>query len=180
MDQVFGFRSTQASWAFLVRAGAFCAVICLFFGSTLAIIMDTPFQYRIQTLLLAGLLPAVGFYAGGRALFHVAMIRAERRREYYIIGAVRHGYVYVSRTLAKIAVLGQKTYYAAVFNYPHVRRSIFEVSCLMIRSAARLLLRIQAELDRHGRADASSWRREQTSHHNPCETGTLGMQKCWS
>jgi hypothetical protein len=179
MDQVFGFRSTQASGAFLVRAGAFCAVVCLFFGSTLAIIMDAPFQYRMQTLLLAGLLPAIGFYAGGRASFYVAIIGAERRRK-YITGAVRHAYAYASRTLAKIAVLGLKAYCAALFVYPYVRRSIIEVSCLMIRSAARLLLRIQAGLDRRGRTRCDELETRADLTLQSMREWDSGMQKCWS
>jgi hypothetical protein len=139
----------------MVRAGELCAVVCLFFGSTLAIIGDMPFQHRMQTLLLTGLLPAVASYAGGHLSFRVAMIGAERGRE-YLIGTLRHGYAYVLRTLARIPVLGQKTYHAALIVYRYLRSSIFELSCLIIRSAARLLLRIQAGLDRYARADASS------------------------
>jgi hypothetical protein len=177
MDHMFCSRSTQASWVFLVRAGALCAVVCLSFGSTLAIIVDMPFQHRMQTLLFTGLLPAVAFYAGGRLSFRIAMIGAERGRE-YLIGALWHGYAYVFRTLEKIPVLAQKTYYAALILYHYLRKSVFELSCLIIRSTARLLLRIQAGFDRYGIGD--SWRREQASHHNSCDIGNPEMQKCWS
>jgi hypothetical protein len=179
MNQVFGFRSTQASWAFLVTAGALCAVVCLFFGSTLAIIIDTPFQHRMQTLLFAGLLPAVGFYAGGRTLFHVIRMGAERRHE-YIMAAVRHSYACGSRTLAKIAVLGPKGYCTALFVYPHIRRSLIELSCLMIRSAARLVLRIQAGFDRHRRARCDELETRAELTLQSMRDWDSGMQKCWS
>src|SRR6188472_164639 len=131
MDQMFRSRRTQASWIFMVRAGALCAVVCLFFGSTLAIIGDMPFQHRMQTLLLTGLLPAVASYAGSHLSFRVAMIGAERGRE-YLIGTLRHGYAYVLRTLARIPVLGQKTYHAGLIVYHYLRSPIFELSCLII------------------------------------------------
>ena len=141
---MFRFRSTQASWALLTKVGELCAVVWLSFGITVATILDTSFDQKIQSLLLLGLLPAVGFYTGGRALLHLAMIGRERRRE-YIVRSVGHAFGFVSRTLAILAVLGQKAYDVALLFYPHVRRSIFQFSCLLIRSTAQLLLRVQRQ-----------------------------------
>src|SRR3954452_3737605 len=116
--RMFRHRSTQASWALLTKVGELCTVACLSFGITLAVILDTPFDQRIQSLLLLGLLPAVGFYAGGRALLHLAMVGRERRRE-YLVQYVGHASRCVSRTLGILAVLGQKTYDVILFCYPH-------------------------------------------------------------
>jgi hypothetical protein len=147
--------SSQSNRALMARASELCAVVCFFFGITLATILEASLQQRIQSFLLLGLLPAVGFYAGGRALFHLAMIGRERRRE-YILRFVEHAYRFASTTLAKSAMLGQKTYDVALLCYPHVRRSVVEFSCLVIRSAAQLILKIQSQagLDRHRSCDA--------------------------
>jgi hypothetical protein len=149
--RMFRFRSTQASWALLTKVGELCAVVWLSFGITLAVILDTPFDKKMQSLLLLGLLPAVGCYAGGRVLFYLGMIGRERRRE-YIVRSVGRAFGYVSRTLAILAVLGQKAYDVALLFYPHVRRSIFQFSCLLIRTAAQLLLKIQSQVGVGGHA----------------------------
>ena len=176
------FRSTQTGWAFLTRAGELCAVVCLSFGTALATILDVSVQQRIESLLLLGLLPAVGFYAGGRALCHLTMIGKQRRRE-YVAWLVGQAYRYASITLAKLAMLGQKTYGLALFCYPHVRRSILEVSCLLIRSTAQLLLRIQGQAGLYGHEAATPLRhrREQTSDMALCGSdirGTPLVQYC--
>jgi hypothetical protein len=106
--RMFRFRSTQASWALLTKVGELCAVVWLSFGITLAVILDTPFDKKMQSLLLLG--------------------------------------------LAILAVLGQKAYDVALLFYPHVRRSIFQFSCLLIRTAAQLLLKIQSQVGVGGHA----------------------------
>ena len=150
--------SSQSSRIVIIRASELCAVVCLSFGTTLATILDAPLQERIHSLVLLGLLPAVGFYAAGRGLLHLAMIGKERRSE-YILRFMRQARRYVFTALAKLAVLGQKTYDVAFLCYPHVRRSAFEFSCLLIRSAAQFILTMQGQAGLYRLEAATLFRR---------------------
>jgi hypothetical protein len=168
---MFRFRSTQSSWALLTKVGELCAVVCMSFGITLAAILDISFDQRIRSLLLLGLLPAAGFYVGGHALFHLRMIDREQREE--IVYFLGHGYQYVSRRLAKVPELGQKTCGLVLLCYSYLHRSIFELSCLAIRSAAQLLLRIQSQagLGRDESCDAHPVRLAAREHSGPRPLG---------
>src|SRR6516225_5761890 len=50
------------------RAGNYLAVACLFFGAAFAAFVSGSLEQRIGNLFSVGLIPAVGFYAGGHVL----------------------------------------------------------------------------------------------------------------
>jgi hypothetical protein len=52
----------------VIRAGNYLAIACLFFGAAFAAFVPGSFGQRIGDLFLVGLIPAVGFYAGGHVL----------------------------------------------------------------------------------------------------------------
>src|SRR6516162_7454977 len=52
----------------VMRAGNYLAVICLFVGAALAAFVSGSLEQRIGNLFCVGLIPAVGFYAGGHIL----------------------------------------------------------------------------------------------------------------
>ena len=49
-------------------AGNYLAVICLFFGAAIAAFVSGSLEQRLGNLFSFGLMPAVGFYAGGYVL----------------------------------------------------------------------------------------------------------------
>ena len=51
-----------------MRAGNYLAVICLFVGAALAAFVSGSLEQRLGNLFSFGLIPAVGFYAGGHIL----------------------------------------------------------------------------------------------------------------
>jgi hypothetical protein len=54
-----------------MRAGNYLAVLCLFFGAVFAVSVSGSLGQRIGNLFSVGLIPAVGFYAGGHVLGHL-------------------------------------------------------------------------------------------------------------
>jgi len=52
----------------VIRAGNHLAVACLFFGAAFAAFVSGSLEQRIGNLFSAGVIPAVGFYAGGHIL----------------------------------------------------------------------------------------------------------------
>ena len=54
-----------------MRAGNYLAVICLFFGAAIAAFVSGSLEQRLGNLFSFGLMPAVGFYAGGYVLGHL-------------------------------------------------------------------------------------------------------------
>ena len=55
----------------VIRAGNHLAVACLFFGAAFAALVSGSLEQRIGNLFSFGLIPAVGFYAGGHVLGQV-------------------------------------------------------------------------------------------------------------
>jgi hypothetical protein len=55
----------------VIRAGNYLAVACLFFGAAFAAFVAGSLEQRIGNLFSVGVIPAVGFYAGGHILGQV-------------------------------------------------------------------------------------------------------------
>ena len=51
----------------VIRAGNHLAVACLFLGAAFAAFVSGSLEQRIGNLFCFGLIPAIGFYAGGSA-----------------------------------------------------------------------------------------------------------------
>ena len=51
-----------------MRAGNYLAVVCLFVGAALAAFVSGSLEARLGNLFVFGVVPAVGFYAGGHVL----------------------------------------------------------------------------------------------------------------
>src|SRR5712675_1789103 len=60
-------RSPQPGPA-VMRAGNYLAVICLLFGAAVVTFVSGSLEQRLGNLFSFGLMPAVGFYAGGYVL----------------------------------------------------------------------------------------------------------------
>jgi len=61
----------------VIRAGNHLAVACLFFGAAVAAFVSGSVEQRIGNLFSFGLIPAVGFYAGGHTLGQLLVLGVE-------------------------------------------------------------------------------------------------------
>jgi hypothetical protein len=132
------------------RAGAFLAVVCLFFGTVIAASFPASLEQRIEGLIFFVLIPAVGFYAGGHILSQLLvfsgnlceMIAARCFRCLALLVNALVSWVVpsVSEALPKLSRLGQKAYCSFHRRYWRIHAASFELSCLLIRSAARFSL----------------------------------------
>jgi hypothetical protein len=57
-----------------MRAGIFLAVVCLSFGAAVALFVPVSLEQRLGNLFFFGLIPAVGFYAGGHILSRLLVL----------------------------------------------------------------------------------------------------------
>ena len=134
-------------------AGNFLAVVCLFFGTAFAAFVPASLEQRIESLFFFGLIPAVGFYAGGHILSRLLVFSGELC-ERIAARCIRYLALFVndlmswigrsaSKALEKLSQLRQKVYCSVHRRYCRVHATIFEVSCLQIRSTARFVIKMQ-------------------------------------
>jgi hypothetical protein len=136
-----------------LRAGGPLATVCLFFGIALAAFVPGSLEQRTGNFFLFGLIPAVGFYAGGHILGWLLMfiselcemivVRCFRCVMHLISDLISWAAPRVSISLAKLLALRQKASRSVHRRYWRVRTAIFDFACLLIRSAARFILRLQ-------------------------------------
>jgi hypothetical protein len=142
-----------------VRAGNHLAVVCLSFGVAFAAFVSGSLEQRIGNLVFFSLIPAMAFYAAGHTLgqvlvFGVAlcdmiMARCFRYAMRLANDLFTRAGAHVSNWLARSPALRQKVCYLAHQCYGRVHHVIFDFSCLLIRSAARFVIRMEASADRH-------------------------------
>jgi hypothetical protein len=128
--------------------------VCLFFGTVIAASFPASLEQRIGGLFFFGLIPAVGFYAGGHILNHLLVFSGElcemiaarcfRCLALFVNALVNWVGPSVSKALAKLSRLRQKAYCSVHRRYWRAHAASFELSCLLIRSAARFVIRMQA------------------------------------
>jgi hypothetical protein len=61
----------------VMRTSNHLAVVCLFFGAAFAAFVSGSLEQRIGNLFCVGLIPAVGFYAGGHILGQLLVFGVE-------------------------------------------------------------------------------------------------------
>jgi len=137
-----------------LRAGDLLAVLCLSFGTVFAAFVPASLEQRIGSLFLFGLIPAVGFYAAGHILSQLLMFSSQLcemivarcfRCVVLSVNALMSWVVLrVSNLLEKLPDLRQKADYSVRRCCWHVHAAVFDFSCLLIRSAARFIIRMQA------------------------------------
>src|SRR5262249_50725693 len=149
----------------ILRAGNFLSIVCLFFGIAAAFLPGSPEQ-RIGSLFLFGLIPAVAFHAGGIVVGRLLAFSSElcdmlavlcfqwlaRLVKKYLTLATkcvssesaRFLMVVPARTVVwKVSRLSAKACRSIRLGCRHADRAIIEFSCLLIRSGARFILRMQ-------------------------------------
>ena len=155
--------SQQLSLATL-RAGNFLCVISLFFGVAAAFVSGS-LEQRIGSLLFFGLLPAAGFHAGGIILGRLLALSSEvceriaalcfRWLAHVVKKDLTLASGFVSRVSVRYLTVPARIVVWKVsrpsgmacrsidLGCRHADRAIFEFSCLLIRSGARFILRMQ-------------------------------------
>jgi hypothetical protein len=149
-----------------LRASNLLAVVCLVFGTTSAAFLSASLEQRIGNLFFFGLIPAVGLHAGGHILSRILVLSSElcemiAARCFQCFAILLNSFVmWVGPTvsgasigrligltrclLSKLSGLSQKADRSICRCFCRAYTAIFELSCLLIRSAARFVLRMQA------------------------------------
>jgi hypothetical protein len=156
------------------RAGSLLASLCLFIGAASAASIPAALEKQILNFLFFGLIPAFGFYVSGVILRHVLLLscklcgiiapRCFRRTVSFASSLTKWtgrivphlldtGSITIARFLSKFRLLaqrsawsGQNAYCLVCRSYWQLDKVILEFSCLLIRSTARFLLRLQTVL----------------------------------
>jgi hypothetical protein len=158
-------NSQQLSLATL-RAGTFLSIISVFCGIAAAFVVPGSLEQRIGSLLFFGLIPAAGFHAAGivlgrllafsselcemiAALFFQWLARAGKNFITFVsqcvsYAAARYLIVLARSALSKMLSVSGNACRSIHRGCRHADRAIFEFSCLLIRSGARSILRMQA------------------------------------
>lgn|SRR5262249_12709528 len=147
-----------------LRAGNFLAVMSLFLGMAAAFV-PTSLEQRIGSLFFFGLIPAAGFHAGGLALGLLLAFSSElcemiaalcfrclARVVKKFMTLVSPSASYASARYLMMparCLLSKKSNLSAACRSIHrgcqyADRAMLEFSCLLIRSGARFILRMQA------------------------------------
>ena len=134
-----------------LRAGNLLAVVCLSFGTAFAALVPASIEQRIASLFFFGLIPAAGIYASGHILSQLLVLSSElcdmvlARCFRYAVLLVSHPMSSVRPSVsAKLPVVRQKAYHSVHRSYWRVHRMIVDFACLLIRSAARFIIRVRA------------------------------------
>ena len=115
-----------------LRASNLLAVVCLMLGIASAAFVPVSVEQRIGSLFLFGLIPAIGFYAGGHFLSRMLVVTSQLCE------------MIAARCFRCFALLGNNFVMGVGPISDASITAIFEFSCLLIRSAARFVLRMQA------------------------------------
>ena len=156
-------------------AGTFLAGLCLFFGTTFAASIPASLENRIVYLFFVGLIPALVSYVSGYILRWMLglscklceiVARCVRLLAPVANGPAKWTGAYVLDVLDRCSIatdrcllttgqcmqtlfrLRQKAHLSVYRWYWHVRKTIFQFSCLLIRNTARFLIRMQPVVGR--------------------------------
>jgi hypothetical protein len=145
------------------RAGVFLAVIWSFFGPVAAGFDSPPLQERMAILLLCGLIPAAAIYVAGYILSQLIMFRGQVSD---ITVAGCFGYItFYANYFVNRAVLSSAKVWDQIVRLAQnlccsinhlcwrTQAHLVEIACLLIRSTARFIIRLQASADARRRSD---------------------------
>ena len=115
-------------------AGTFLAGLCLFSGATFAAFMPASLENRIVYFLFVGLIPSLASYVSGLILRQILGLSCKLCE------------IIVARSVRLLAPFANSL--ASHRRYWHVHKLVFQFSCLLIRSTARFLIRMQLAVGR--------------------------------
>jgi hypothetical protein len=151
-------------------AGSVLAVLWLFFGAAFAVSVQASLEKRITYLFFIGLVPALGTYVSGHILrqmlgiscklCEITAARCVRLLAPFIHGLMNWATTFISDALDRCLIVitrlvttarcTQRLFrirweaYCLVHRwYWHVYNGIFDFLCLLIRSAAQFVIRVQ-------------------------------------
>jgi hypothetical protein len=141
----------------------FFAALCILFGVSVSAFVPATLEQKIGDLLLFGLMPAIGFYAAGHILGQLLGLASElcdklatrffRCSARLLIACMTSvsGSMSNSRCIVvlgicrlKIFNVARKAYHSTRRHCSHAHALFIEFLCLLIRSAAKLVIRMQA------------------------------------
>jgi hypothetical protein len=150
----------------ILRVGNFLTFLCLFFGTALILFVPASLEQRIGGLFFFAFIPAAGFYATGHILSQLLMLGSALcemmvARCFRCLALLVNSFVILVSPpvsdasiecvvvlarclLSKLSVLDQKAYRSIRHHCWRAHAAFIEFVCLLIRGAARSVIRIQA------------------------------------
>jgi hypothetical protein len=139
------------------RAGVFLAVIWSFFGPVTAGFDAPPLQERISILLLFGLIPAAAIYVASYILSQLIMIKGQvsvitvsacfQYITFCVNCFVNRAVLSTPKVWNKLVLVAQNLCYSVNRFCWRTQARLVEIACLLIRSSAQLIIRLQGSED---------------------------------
>jgi hypothetical protein len=136
-----------------IRVGFFLAGVCLSFGAAVATLIPVSLEQRLGNLFFLGLVPAVGCYAAGHILGQLLVLaskicdmivaRCSRCAVLFLNDLLGWVCMAVSNVLARLPGVRREVCCSTHQAYWRVHWAIFDLSCLLIRSVAQFIIRMQ-------------------------------------
>jgi hypothetical protein len=162
-DRTYSYSNAQLASSFMM-AGNLFAVLCLCFGIGLGAFISAPPEQRIANVFFFGLIPALAFRLSGRFLSRFFVLSSELCER--IVTSCLHYLAHLTRQFDKrvlpliLDVVGRLALHAPhsfseLYDRRHkqcailyqclsrVYTNLFELGCLLIRSAALFVIRMQ-------------------------------------
>jgi hypothetical protein len=146
-----------------IMTARFFAALCILFGVAVSAFVPATLEQKIGNLLLFGLMPAIGLYAAGHILGQLLGLVSElcdklatrffRCSARLLIacmtslsGSISNSKCVVALGLCRLKIfnVARKAYHSTHRHCSHARAGFIELLCLLIRSAAKLVIRMQA------------------------------------
>jgi Bacterial SH3 domain len=158
------------------RAGVFLAVLWSFFGPVTAAFDSPPLQERIATLLLFGLIPAAVISVASYILTQLIMFRGQvtditavgcfRYISLWINYFVNRAVLSAPKVWNKVVRLAQKVCCSVNRLCWRTQARLVAIACLLIRSTARLIIRLQGSEDfKRGSIELTGSRQNHSVEH---------------
>ena len=161
MRQAIQYKAcSRVIWATQATSG-FLAVWCVFFGGAVAAFVPASVEERLVSLLIFGLAPAFGFYLSGYIVRHLLgfgcklceLLTASvlRRLAWVAIGCAKLtvSRMTIGRWTQRLSYLSRSAYFSMHRQRQHLYKFAFNLSCLLIRTTARSIIKAQHLVARH-------------------------------
>ena len=152
---------TRVIWATQATSG-FLAVWCVFFGGAVAAFVPASVEERLVNLLVFGLVPAFVFYVSGHILRLVLgsscklceLVAASLLRRLASVAAgctkpLSGCRIMIERWAQRLSHLSRSAYFSMHRQRQHLYKFAFDLSCLLIRTTARSIIKAQHLVARH-------------------------------
>jgi len=151
-------------------ASSFLAVWCVFFGVAVAAFVPASVEERFVNLLVFGLMPAFVIYLSGRIVRHVLgsscklceLLAASllRRLAWVASGCMKSltgCQITIERWSQRVSHMSRIAYYSMNHQRRRLYKFVFDLSCLLIRTTARSIIKAQHLVARHRAFTPPDW-----------------------